>query len=303
MSNIERIFEHKIPGKRLGRHIDHEARRNAVPFSGELVPIVSTTWARQIPILDQGDVGSCTANAAVGAIGTLPDFAALPTTHPVLNESEALTLYSAEEVLLGDGPYPPNDDGGTGPAIAQVCQSAGLISNFNHFTDINSTLQALMVGPVIVGINWYTSFDTPDANGLVAIAPGATVRGGHEVLMRVVDVENQLLGLDNSWGTAFGVNGSFSMSIATYTTLLAQGGDTTAFVPLGPGPAPTMVTIPNLYGHSAGYAHNALVALGLVPTAAKGQMAFEKVIGTSPRAGTQVAKGSKVAILATFRLF
>ncbi len=301
MRNVERVIEHKVTGKRLGRNIDHDARKAAKPFSGPLKAIQSVNWTRQIPILDQGDVGSCTGNAATGALGTLPVYADLPTGFPTLNEAEALKLYSAAEVIDGDGPYPPNDNGSTGPSVAQAAVNAGLIEGFNHYLDINSTLQALMIGPVIVGINWYTSFDTPDSNGLITIAPGATVRGGHEVEMRIVDVANQLLGLDNSWGTSFGVAGSFFMSIDTYTTLLAQGGDTTAFVPLNDPPVPptpTLVRIPGLNGHSAGYAHNALVALGLVPVAAKGQKSTFVVTGTSPKAGTTVAKGSRVTIIA-----
>ena len=304
MANVEVLFEHVVPGKRLGRHIDRDALKAAKPFSGPLKAVQTVQWTRNIPILNQGDVGSCTGNAATGALGTNPNWFNLPSGHPVLNESEALALYSAAEVIDGDGPYPPNDNGSTGPSVAKAAVNAGLIASFNHYNDINSTLQALQLGPVIVGVSWYTSFDTPAADGTVVIAKGATVRGGHEIVMRSYNADTGMFGLDNSWGTSFGVNGSFQMSVATFTALLAQGGDTTAFVPLAappqptPTPSPEGVQIPGLNGHSAGFAHNALVNRYLVPVAAAGQKATEVVYGTVPKAGTWVAANTRVTILA-----
>jgi len=236
--HIQYIPEIVIPEMRLGRHIHLEANRMAVPHAGPAQAVTSKTWARDIPILNQGNVGSCTGNAMDGALGTTPVFQTLPSNHPALDENEALNLYSAAEVIDGDGPYPPNDNGSTGPSVAQAAQNAGLIKGYNHYKDLNSTLQSLMNGPVIIGMNWYSSFDTPAADGTVAITADAYVRGGHEVLARVVDVTNQMIGFDNSWGTSWGVNGSFKMSYATLTQLLSEGGDCTSFIPLA-APSPT----------------------------------------------------------------
>ena len=266
MAEIEKIPEVIHEGMRLGRHIDHEAQRRARPFARRgAVPVVSVSHVREIPILDQGQVGSCTANAAVGAVGTTPLYQTLPATHPVLDESEALVLYSAEEVYLGCGPYPPNDDGGTGEAIATVTQQAGLISGFNHYLTLDDMLQALMEYPVIVGVNWYEGMFTPSATGVVTIS--GALAGGHEIECYGVNTVSEMLLFDNSWGTSWGINGTFSMSYATMTTLFDQQGDCTELLPLGitPPPTPTMVTIPNYYGHSVSYVQNALTALGLVP--------------------------------------
>lgn len=56
------------------------------------------------------------------------------------------------------------------------------------------------------------------------------------------------------------------------------------------------VTVPNEAGKSAGQAHNDLVAAGLVPVAPESQKANYKVWYTNPRAGSHVAKGTKVTI-------
>jgi hypothetical protein len=235
---IQHIEEIVVPGKRLGRHVDTRLRQLARPYAGPRRAVASVTWARNMPILDQGDVGSCTGNAMTGALGTGPLFAALPAG-VTLDENEALKLYSEAEVIDGDGPYPPNDNGSTGPSVAKAAEDDGLISGFAHYADLDSTLQALMDGPVILGVSWYSSFDTPAADGTVSIAAGAYVRGGHEVVARIVDAAAQAIGLDNSWGTSYGADGSFRMSFATLGRLLAENGDCTAPQPLNsPAPVP-----------------------------------------------------------------
>jgi hypothetical protein len=189
-------------------------------------------------------VHNCTGNAMTGALATGPLFAVLPANHPILDEIEALALYSAAEVIDGDGPYPPSDNGSTGPSVAKAAEDARLISGFTHYTDLDSTLQALMDGPVILGVNWYSSFDEPAADGTVSIGEGAYVRGGHEVVARSVDTDAEMIGLDNSWGTAWGVQGSFKMSYVTLERLLAENGDCTAPGPLKPPAPPEPVPVP-----------------------------------------------------------
>ncbi len=233
---VQRIDEHVVPGKRLGRHVDARLRQLARPYAGPRKAVASVTWERHIGILDQGDAGSCTGNAMTGALGTGPLYAALPAG-VTLDESEALKLYSEAETIDGDGPYPPNDNGSTGPSVAKAAEDDGLISGFTHYTDLDSTLQALMDGPVILGMNWYSSFDTPAADGTVSITADAYVRGGHEVLARSVDTTAQTIGMDNSWGTSYGAGGSFKMSYATLERLLSESGDCTAPEPLK-APAP-----------------------------------------------------------------
>lgn len=57
------------------------------------------------------------------------------------------------------------------------------------------------------------------------------------------------------------------------------------------------VAVPKIAGTTAGNAHNALVAAGLDPIAAASQKPGDKVTGSSPAAGAQVPKQSKVTIL------
>jgi hypothetical protein len=235
-----RIPEIVVPGKRLGRHVNHDERSLAYAIP-ETDVVVSVQWPRVIPVLNQGDVGACTGNACTGLLGTQPDDTALAAKLAaglVLDESLALTLYSEAETIDGDGPYPPNDNGSSGLSVAQAAKNAGLCSGYTHALSIAAAHTAIQAGPFMVGSDWYDSFDTTDANGLVEIVPGAAVRGGHEYECRGYDAPTDLWHFVNSWGESYGVAGEFYYSSATFEALLANDGDVTALVPLSQ-PAPT----------------------------------------------------------------
>jgi hypothetical protein len=237
----ERIPEQVIPGRRLGRHIWHDSRSRAyavpeLPF-GALQPVA---WERHIPILDQGNVGSCTGNAMDGALGTGPLWDALPAGHPVLDEAEALRIYSAAEVIDGNGTYPPVDDGSYGLSVAKAAKNAGFISGYQHAFSRAAMLTALQSGPVIIGISWYTSMDSPDSRGLVTV--GGSVRGGHELECRELDMVDGLVWLDNSWSAGWGKAGRCCLSFTSLDRLLGEGGDVTVPLPLSvPAPVPVPV--------------------------------------------------------------
>ena len=175
--------------------------------------------------LDQGHVGSCTANALCGALNSAPDFQGHQRT-----EGDAVTLYTRETQLEGK-PYPQYDPGGSGLMVCKAGKQLGWITSYKHAFGVQQALLALVVRPVISGFDWYTSFDAPDANGLVAIAPGATVRGGHEVVADEIDAPNRLVWFWNSWGPQFGVGGRFCMTFDTWDQLLQSQGDVTVPLP------------------------------------------------------------------------
>lgn len=229
----------------LGRNLYHDSRNRAYPWQSVNRTLSSQDWPRHIPILDQGQVGACTGFEQVGALGTGPVFDALPAGHTALDGKLGYFIYSGAETIDGDGPYPPNDNGSSGPSAAQVAKNLGFISGYLHCFTLNDVLDALESGPVGIGSNWYDSMDRPTSSGLVAVTPNAGIRGGHEYLCRGKDMENKLLHLDNSWGTGWGLNGSFVYSFDTLDRLLSEQGDATVSLPLSvPTPAPVPVPVP-----------------------------------------------------------
>ena len=210
---------------RLGRHVEHDSRSRE--FSAKRAPkIVSVKHQATGLPLDQGNLGSCTANALCGALDSAPDF----TGGTPLDEKEAVRLYELETRLEGQ-PYPPNDPGGSGLMVCKAAKQLGLLASYKHAFGVKHALEALVLRPVITGIKWYSSFDSPDpTTGLVELAPGATVRGGHEIVADEINAEQELVWFWNSWGTQFGLGGRFCMAFSTWGQLLEDQGDVT--VPL-----------------------------------------------------------------------
>lgn len=224
----------------LGRLVNHDPR--SLQYQVRADGTVQTVkWARVIEVLDQGNVGSCTGNAAVGHLGTQPEdatLAGLIAAGLTLDEAEALKIYSAAEVIDGNGPYPPNDFGSSGLSVAKAAKNAGLISGYTHMTSLAACQTAIATGPLIIGINWYDGFDNPDAAGHVKVS--GSVRGGHEVEVIGYDTQTDLWEAVNSWGTGYGVQGHFFFSSPDFARLLSEQGDCTQFVPLSqPAPVPT----------------------------------------------------------------
>jgi hypothetical protein len=220
-----KLNEQRLAGKRLGRHVLHDSR--SLDYPADQAPAITsvTHQATGLP-LNQGELGSCTANALCGALNSAPNFGGgAPET-----ESNAVNVYETETSLEGK-PYPPNDPGGSGLMVCKAGVQLGLISSYKHAFGIQHALQALVLLPVITGINWYTSFDTPDPQtGLVELSTGATVRGGHEIVADGIDADNKLVWFWNSWGTEYALGGRFCMTFETWETLLNEKGDVT--VPL-----------------------------------------------------------------------
>jgi len=245
---IRRITEGPptAPGAgRLGRHVRRDSRSAHYPYTAApgRVP-VAVEHARNIPILDQGDVGSCEGNAGVGVLGTDPFFGSLkPGPRGQLGEPLAVQFYSAAEDLDGDGPYPPNDNGTTNTSICQAIKNAGLFAGYTHVATVADMIDALQDRPVIAGVPWYSTFDAPDPEtGLVSIGRGAYVRGGHAFVVRAVDPAGQRFKADNSWGEGWGLAGSFWIPFGVMNRLLTEDGEITAPVPVT---APAPVPVPN----------------------------------------------------------
>jgi hypothetical protein len=249
-TKIRHIPESRVPGKPLGRHVHHDPRSRAYAYVPRAGAYVSAKHVRHIPVLDQKALGSCTGNACEGAIGTsglfdaLPDMLRLSTTDAVANEAAAVVLYSRATQLDGiPGSYPPNDTGSDGLSVAKAAKEQGLISGYLHAFSLDAALRALEQQPIIVGIDWYSGFDDPDAAGLVQISGG--VRGGHEIVFDEIDAAKKLVWFTNSWGTSWGVNGRACMSFKTFGKLLKRDGDATILLPLSqPPPQPKSQSTP-----------------------------------------------------------
>jgi hypothetical protein len=235
------------PGMRLGRHVRHDPRSVAYRVARTATP-ETVIWERKIPILDQGDLGSCTGNATVGVLGTEPYFSLLSADQQAsLSEDLAVAIYSGgTQRDTFPGVYPPEDTGSDGLSVAQEAKARGLISGYQHVMSVGEAHAAIQSGPFITGTLWFDGMFEPDSRGVVV--PKGKPAGGHEYEVRGYDLTVDEWIFDNSWTTGWGVGGSFRMKTEHYAYLLAQQGDGTTFVPItapAPQPAPEPIPAPD----------------------------------------------------------
>lgn len=244
---------------RLGRHVEHDPR--SLRFAHGVLPksaIKSVEWTRRIPILDQGQLGSCTGNAGTGVLGTdsagrtastkvtiTPAGAA--ASHGVfvagtyiLDEAFAVSLYKLATILDGvSGTYPPDDTGSTGLGVAKALKALGLAGAYTHAFSIAALNSALQSGPVMIGIEWLRSMFDTATDGRILLDKSSPVDGGHELELSKFDASTGEYWVPNSWNTSWGDAGWGYLTTVDLTWLLGQKGDVT--VPTfaaAPAPAP-----------------------------------------------------------------
>ena len=245
--NTVRVRRYEPRDPRLGRHFRQDSR--SLRYLAPELPRTALTSKKHysyIPVLDQGDIGSCTGNAAVKAMsyGDLYSTVTkrvLSTTDTNTNQTIAINVYSeATKLDPWPGAYPPEDTGSDGLSVAKVLFSRGWVSGYTHATTLDAVLTALQTRPVITGTAWYEGMYDVEADG--RIRPTGEELGGHEYVLDEVDIENQRVWMQNSWGPHWGVNGRAYITFEDYTVLLKYYGDATVFVPLTePTPTPTPV--------------------------------------------------------------
>jgi hypothetical protein len=232
----ERIEEDVIPDKRLGRHIHHDPRSaafNVTQLVARVEEFREVHHHRHTGPFNQGDLGSCTGNAAAGACDTDPVYGV--KLHHRIYEPTAVKLYSlATQLDAYDGSYPPQDTGSDGLSVAKACVKKGFISSYLHAFTLEDALTALQTTPWIFGSNWYSSMDEPDDHGIVTV--GGSVRGGHEyealeyIPQGTGTYLDDLVGFINSWGRSWGEEGRFYMTVRDFGRLQDEQGDVTVLV-------------------------------------------------------------------------
>lgn len=209
----------------LGRHVRHDPASRGFPADRSTPAQRSVFWHHYGPVLDQGNLGSCTANALDQWLNTKPQH----VVHgKMFREADALALYHVETVLQGGDQYPPDDPGGSSLGVCKAAKSMALITSYQHIFGHDHALAAIPLGPFITGVNWYEGFFQPDSKGLITIS--GPVVGGHEFLVTGYSPRLGVWRCLNSWGKSWGVKGVFFMTTETFARLLAEDGD--AAVPM-----------------------------------------------------------------------
>ena len=205
------------------------------PMSSFMLPLSVDLRPECPPVYDQGNLGSCTANASGGLAhflvkkldlwnfmpsrlaeyywtrvfegdpgqdngASVQDAVNTMTTYGVANE--ALWWYDVAKFAVKPGKNVVND--AAKHIVSQVYQI-----NQNE-TEMKTCLS--MGYPFAIGFTVYSSFDNIGSDGVMPMpAAGESVLGGHAVLVVGYDDSRKMFIVRNSWGTSWGVNGYFYM--------------------------------------------------------------------------------------------
>lgn len=206
---------------RLGRHVEHDSRSRLHDVAARLETraLRPVRWPRISPIFNQHDLGSCTGMAMAGWLGSAPHCG----DPNLFRENEACWIYAlGTRVDAFTGHWPPTDTGSSGLGVARAARDMGMIRGWSTAFTTDAMLQALMVGPVLIGSVWTEGMFDPDARG--EVHPAGAVSGGHEYLCRGWDGTH--LFCDNSWGPDWSpLGGSFLLSMPSWELLRAQQAD------------------------------------------------------------------------------
>lgn len=185
-------------------------------------------------ILDQGNLGSCVANAASLIISTqskktislsriLLYALCRICDNTNLNQDDGTTIRTCCNVLRKYGTCPENicpyniNLFSSFPSLNAI-KNLNLLKNFMYYSvnqDINSLKQTLFTfnKPIIFGILIYNSFMTPQvaSTGIVPMPDTSkeSLLGGHCVTMIGYDDNKLCFVCANSWGTSWGNKGLF----------------------------------------------------------------------------------------------
>lgn len=193
---------------------------------------------------DQGNFGSCTGNAAAGAIQYAQRKQGLVDFTP-----SRMWLYMQGRILEGDvnqdngaqirdvitafaklgappeteWPYDAAHFAATPPAqdYTNALLDRALQYQRLNGTNLTQLKTCLVAGhPFVFGFTVYDAFEDADvaSSGVLQMPlPGEGIVGGHAVLAVGYDDKSQRFTVRNSWGSAWGTNGYFTMPYAYMT--------------------------------------------------------------------------------------
>lgn len=162
---------------------------------------------------DQGSTNQCTAYAFTHWLkdGPVTQVEYEPNPYPLYKEFQKHDPWGERAT----------DDGSTISAGAEVLHAMGFISSYYWSNDGDTILAAVLsVGPVVIGIPWYTGMFYPDENGIIHVT--GRIEGYHAIPVNGINLDADKVRLKNSWGKFFGRGGHCYLSVADFRKLVSD---------------------------------------------------------------------------------
>jgi C1A family cysteine protease len=239
LCNRKMSSDRKYPLRFSEKPIGHPFPQSYLGAPSQTLPSrVDLRHLFKLPVYDQGELGSCTANAICAALQCLlPQTSSFQPSRMFLYANELLqdgdpnmadqgsTLETGCNVLSQLGicseglwPYQPSVDFGKCPPPAAYTEA--LSHKFSQFWHLQPGQYKAVLAqghPIVIGIMIYPSFETPDcaATGMIPMPQSTeSCLGGHAVTVCGYDDSLQCYLLRNSWGAQWGQQGYFWLPYA-----------------------------------------------------------------------------------------
>jgi hypothetical protein len=202
--------------------------RRALQAPGTALPS-RKSWRIGSKALDQGSTGTCVGHAWRNFLRAQPVQTEKggPSAYDIYRSAVKVDEWSDndDEAELPDGDR-HLDYGTSVRAGAKAVMELGRLKSYLWAFALQPAIEwVLTEGPVVLGTNWWSSFQTPDAEAIVQIKANASVVGGHAYLWRGVDTKRGLALCSNSWGDGWGKSGDFYLPLRDLERLIADDGE------------------------------------------------------------------------------
>lgn len=214
---------------RLDRLVEFDHRSREYPARACLAagstPVTKLwTLPTGAPVLDQGREGAC-----VG-FGVTNELRFEPVAVPGLDATFAREkiYWPAQRIdQWPGGAYPgasPQYEGTSVLAGMKAAKALGFYGEYRWaFGEADLALAVSHIGPVVIGVNWYTGMFRPDSRGYLNAT--GRVEGGHCVLVVGLNSRYAYYTIYNSWGASWGNQGTARIRRSTMDRLLREDGD------------------------------------------------------------------------------
>lgn len=169
-------------------------------------------WTQRI-FLDQGREGACTGFGGAHMLGTTPRVRKVDdaTARELYYEARRNDEYDGEAY-----------EGSSVLGVMQALKLRGWIKDYLWIYSLDELIHAIsFFGPVVAGFPVYEGMMEPDANGFVN-ATGQLL-GGHCAEWSGVQIFDQWVKYNNSWGLDWGNRGSAKIAFPTVEFLFEKG--------------------------------------------------------------------------------
>ena len=197
-------------------------------------PTRAVWWTGGV-VTDQGQEGQCVGHAVTGEFLASPVRGKLPRVNPTdAANSLATSVFLRARQL---DPWPGENYEGTAVnAGMKVGRERGWWDSYHWAFGIDDVKRALLLGPVVIGVEWRSEMYGTDADGMVKVE--GDVVGGHALLVTgwtpAYGRRGEVFRWRNSWGPGYGrasSPGNGYVRAADFRRLLDADGE--AAVPTG----------------------------------------------------------------------